>query len=276
MAFTLSDLLQGAYRDLGDAIITKVTGGSTTTAILGNLLNDLTDDDILLNGALFVVRDAGGASAAPEGQFSRITQFDSATGTCTLADTLTSAIASGDMVMVVKAQYPIDTMIELANDALELIGKIPLETTLTTADNTTGYTLGVAYIHMTPSRVQYCPDTTSDVRVDLFDYYMSNTAPGSDPKLFLPQLPAGRTVYLTYYATHPKVTTYSGVIEETIDPKLARTAMRLIALKWNVRRQQGGSQFLTQDLNTAQAEYDQIHAERAPMRVKKPQRFIRY
>jgi hypothetical protein len=56
MAFTLSDLLQGGYRDLGDAIITKATGGSVTTAILGNLLNDLTDDDILLNGALFVVR----------------------------------------------------------------------------------------------------------------------------------------------------------------------------------------------------------------------------
>lgn len=47
----------------------------------------------------FVLRDAGGASAAPQGELQAITTYDSATGTFTTA-AFTAAVAAGDEVII--------------------------------------------------------------------------------------------------------------------------------------------------------------------------------
>jgi hypothetical protein len=71
-----------AWRALGKITDLEATGGSTTTIV--STYSPFTADDNLNNGTAIVVRDAGGAGAAPEGQFSVITDYVASTKTWTI------------------------------------------------------------------------------------------------------------------------------------------------------------------------------------------------
>ena len=72
-----------------------------------------------------VIEDAGGANAAPEGEFSRITDYTASSQTVTVSPALTAAPAAGDRVLIVPPDFPLYDMIEVVNDALKNIGDIP-------------------------------------------------------------------------------------------------------------------------------------------------------
>src|SRR5688500_61890 len=98
--FQLTHLLQKAYRRLKVARTSTATGGSTTTIVdtkLADYLGDSNEDDVLNGGSVIIVKDT--AVAAPEGEFSRISDYDDA-GTITTS-TLTAAVASGDTYMYI-------------------------------------------------------------------------------------------------------------------------------------------------------------------------------
>jgi len=116
----LTHVLQTLYRRLGGKV-TTATGGSTTTAIDTKLEAELEEgntDDIFNGGTLIVLEDAGLAFAAPEGEFSRITDYDAATTTITFSPALTTAPASGDKIVIALPDFPLYDMIEVVNDAL--------------------------------------------------------------------------------------------------------------------------------------------------------------
>ena len=60
---------------------------------------------------------AGGARAAPEGEFGRVSAYVDETGTLTV-DTLTAAVGAGDLYGLVSEYFPLQQMIVLANLAL--------------------------------------------------------------------------------------------------------------------------------------------------------------
>jgi len=72
------------------------TGGSVSTIIDTN--SRFTADNALLNGTAFVTLDAGGAAAAPEGEYRAITGYAASTETFTVGTNFSVAVAAGDYI----------------------------------------------------------------------------------------------------------------------------------------------------------------------------------
>lgn len=225
--YTLGRLLPDALSDIGVLKRGRASGGGVTSIVESGRV-DASNDESYAGGSAFILRDAGGAAALPEGQFSRITSYASATGTFTLTDTIT-AVASGDRYGVVSNVWPIDELIELANDALQQLDIPAIDTSITSADNQTEYTLPIALKQHDLLKVKFQGDTTDandNKWMSIHDWVIVPSTPGSAGTLILPQLPSGRTVQLWYSAKHPSLNAYSDVIAEVIDPRLARAALK--------------------------------------------------
>lgn len=93
------------------------SGGSTSTAICASLFTSSKVDSHLFEGwYLYVTKDAGGSSAAPEKEEAIIDSVDTTTGTATLDRALTAAIASGDTILITPLM-PVSEMIRHINVA---------------------------------------------------------------------------------------------------------------------------------------------------------------
>jgi hypothetical protein len=271
MAFLLSNLLQKAYEKLGQANYSLATGGSVAT-IVDSRQAGLHGDDAWKEGATFVTRDAAGA--LPENQFALVTGYTDSTGTFTsAAAAFTTAPAATDTYMFVNDFYPLYTMIELANSALQSLGPIPLiDTSITSAASQTEYTLPVACKRQKPLRVDYqgkTGDANDNQWIAIDNWRYEPATAGTTAVLVLPQLVTGRTVRIWYMGVHPTLTTYSSVVVETIEPELATALLVEKALEWQNSRLQGGDDFLVQRWNDQK---QQVLAARAQFPISKPKR----
>lgn len=128
---TLADLLRNVIKELGLGTYGTATGGSATTLIDTNeLLSTQYNSNQWVGGWLQIVRDAGGAGAAPEGESRPITTYAPATGTITVNPGFSVAPAAGDSYIV--WNYPnANKILELVNDCLRQDLYIPCWTILT-------------------------------------------------------------------------------------------------------------------------------------------------
>lgn len=237
MAYTsgryhLSNLLQDAYKKLGQYQAFPATGGSATTAIVGQLAGELS----LKAGALFVVEDSN--NSAPEGEYERITGYAKGTGTFTV-DSMNS-IGVGDIVAIVNDLFPLHTMVELANDAMRKLGDIVIvdTTTLDSASNKTEYALEIAAKrNLLQVDVQTNTADANDNRwYTLFDVETIPANPGVAGLMILEQLSAGRDLRYWYMDVHPRLNSYDDFIDESIHPELATIALTVAALEWQWAR----------------------------------------
>lgn len=234
----LTQVLQTLFRRLGGKV-TLATGGSTTTAIDTKLADELAEgneDDIYNGGTLIVIEDAGGAAAAPEGEFSRITDYVASTTTITVSPALTTAPASGDRILIAPPEFPLYDMTEIVNDALKDLGELPFfDTSITTADDQTEYTLPLAVKGARILSVEMQSDTTDandNQWVPLPWWREGFAAAGSTGTLIIPQYASGYTVRISYKKHHPRVDLFDDYINEYFHPKLVEAAVFLHALKW--------------------------------------------
>lgn len=234
----LTHVLQQLYRRLNGKV-TLATGGSTTTAIdtkLSDELADSNEDDVYNGGTLIVIEDAGGLNAAPEGEFSRITDYVASTTTITCSPALTAAIASGDRILVAMTDFPLYDMIEVVNDALKNLGDIPLtNSSITTAANQTEYTLPVALKGEQLLDVEMqgiTTDSNDNQYMRLPNWKVVPAAPGTAGTLVLPQLASGYLIRLTYAGKHPRVDAFDDYISEYFHPELVHAAVFAHALQW--------------------------------------------
>jgi hypothetical protein len=234
----LTHVLARFYQQVGGKV-TLATGGSTTTIIDTKLAADLEDgniDDIFNGGVAIVVKDAGGAAAAPEGEFSRITDYVASTTTVTFSPAMTVAPASGDRVLIAPPDFPIYDVIEQINNALSMLGNIPRpDTSIASADNQTEYTLPVALKGRQLLNVEYQGITTdaNDNRwQSIPNWRLVDAIPGTAGTIILPQLVSGRTVRLWYLGEHPRVEAYDDPISEYFDKELVHAAVMLAVLEW--------------------------------------------
>jgi len=264
MSYKLWNLVRDAYQELGQLQVAKATGGSTTTVVDTKLVNTGKDDD-WKDGAVIVLEDAGGASAAPEGEFARVSAYVDSTGTLTI-DTLTAGVASGDVYGLVSAYYPLQQMIEIVNLALKSLGDLVLvdTTTLDTATDKTEYAAAVAWKRRRPVQVDIQTQTgdADDNRWEpLYDWEFVPAAAGSTGLIVFKQQPtASRDLRIWYESAHPRVNTYEDVIHETVHPALAVAAVVEKALVWQNTRLEGGNDFLLLRLNDAKNELDRAKA----------------
>lgn len=233
----LTHILQRLYRRLGGKVL-LATGGSIITVADTKLADDLgesNEDDFYNGGTVIVIEDAGGANAAPEGEFSRITDYTSSSSTATFSPALTVAIASGDRVLVAPPDFPLYDVIEVVNDALKNLGDIPLvNTSLTSAALQTEYTLPLALKGRELLDVSYQGKTgdTDDNQYIPVNWSAIPATAGSTATLVLPQLTESRTIKIEYLGKHPRVDTYSDHIAECLHPELVHASVLAHVLQW--------------------------------------------
>ena len=274
MAYTLSNLLVDVYDNLGQLNTSLVTSGTTTTivdSVVGGLGKYGNND--FQGGALIVTYDDGGEAAAPEGQFSRIASSTGSTGTFTLQDPLTAAVAADDRYAWTTSRYPLHDMIRLANKGLQALGDLQSvdTTTLDSAANKTEYAQAVDWKRNTfRIDIQGRADDANDNRWHtVWDWERTPAAPASEALLIFPEqfsYPYGLRIW--YMAPHPAVRVYSSTISEYIYPELAKWAVTLAALQWMNGRTGGRQRGVLQDLNNAKVELERVKADH---KIWKPQ-----
>jgi len=256
VAYTLSNLLQDVYMDLGQFNVSTATGGTTATLVDSKQVG-LHKDNAWLNGACFIIRDVAGASAAPEGEFALVTGYTSSSGTFTsAASSYTVAPADGDTYGFVNNFYPLHTVRELCNLGIQALGDVALvDTSLTTAASQREYALPAACKRNRPLEVAIqgeTGDSDDNAYVPIYDYDYIPAAAGSTGTIQFKRQPAsGRTIRIVYEGIHPKLTAYSSVVHETIHPELAKVSATEMCLRWQNSRLQGGDDFLLQRWNDA-------------------------
>jgi len=232
---TLSEIIQDTLIYLGDFREGKATGGTTGTVVDSSLGGS---DDDWNGGTVVVTYDAGGAAAAPEGQFGKVSDYASATGTITSDTTFTAAVAANDYYGVASARYPLYKLISLVNSALQGIGDIPLvdTTTLDTAAAQTEYTVATTWKRKPPYRIDFQGITTdaNDNRwYQVMDwYYVPATAGSTGLIIFRDQPPSTRDIRVWYKGVHPEVRLYSSTIYEGIHPEQLVWETVYRALRW--------------------------------------------
>ena len=106
--------LQLATR-LGILRTSTATGGSTTTLV--DTVARTEEDDDWNGGTVWIITDAGGASAAPEGEWAIVSDFVNSTATLTIG-AVTAAVAAGDTYGLASGGYPLDVLKTAINNEL--------------------------------------------------------------------------------------------------------------------------------------------------------------
>lgn len=254
--YNLTDLLQDSYRELGQLNLSTVDSTCAVTTVVDTKVKDkIGGDDTWKDGTIFIVLDATTAGTAPEGKFEIITGWAEATGTFTFA-TMTTAPADGDTYGYCNDMYPLQQMIELANDALRALGDIPLIdiTTLDTAASKTEYTYEVAWKRRPPVKIEIqtkLSDADDFKWREIHGWHYRPATAGTDGLIALPQPTASRDLAIWYMDRHPRVNAYGDPILKAIHPELAKRALVEKALQWQNRRMMGGDDFLLQTWSDA-------------------------
>lgn len=277
MPLTLSKVMERAWRETGFSVDILATGGSTTTIIDTNA--QFTADDSLVGGTALVVRDAGGASAAPEGEFQRISDYVASTNTFTVGSAFSSAVAAGDSILLATPRIRLPQMRAAVNDALANLGTITLvDTSITTADAQTEYALPVALKIKRILDIQL-QGSTADGNDNQYTSIIGQTsyipaAPGSTGLLIIPQFASGYTIKIIYEGVHPTIFAYSDKISETIQEELAVAAVIDKVMTWYASKSKGIDPFTLQRWNDAKQALQAQKAEKPVFRGKPKAKFF--
>lgn len=205
MSKTLFDITYGLAAKLGVVEEGVATGGSTTT-IADSVERD-EENDFWNGGTAWITYDAGGLGAAPQGEYSYISDYALTGGVITLRSTLTAATAAGDRYAISRTRYPLSLLIQKVNEAIRNIGPIEVTdiSTITTADDKTEYTLPENIFDLREVYLQTNLNDTNDYRwVPIRDFRVEKESTGSANTLIIPQYASGyllKLVYLGYHAT---------------------------------------------------------------------------
>ncbi len=170
---------------------------------------------------MWLTYDAGGAAAAPQGEFKVIADFDSATGTVVASSAFSAQPAASDRYAVAHKVFNIYDLTTSINRAIRDIGYIPITNTtaITTAAEKTEYTLPIAantellevYIQSKLS------DTNDNKWIPAYNWDLQRTATGTADTLVFDQQPLyNYAVKLVYLDTHPQLYASTDKLSETI------------------------------------------------------------
>lgn len=217
MATTMSDLLQTMFRGLGLFRTSHATGGSTTTIEDANYGNNAKK-----NGTVFLIEDAAGAGAAPEGEYQRISLMSG--NTITVPAAFTAAPAAGDHYGWANKVITLPDAIDVINVAVRKVGDIGIidNTSLTTAASQTEYALPIG-VKGKLLNVEIQGNTNDSNNNDYHEIAWEErpSAAGSTGLLIIDQQPSGKAIQLTYTGLHPRISVYTDVLQEAIPRQLA-------------------------------------------------------
>lgn len=268
MSKTLFDLTYGLASKLGIVSEGTATGGSTTTLI--DTVELTQDDDFWNGGTVWITYDAGGSGAAPQGEYSVVTDFATSTDTATLRSTLTAAIASGDRYAIARTRYPLSLLIAKINEAIRNIGPIEVTdiSTITTAANQTEYTLPANLLDLREVWLQTNLDDTNDYRWQrIYDFRVEKESTGSANTLILKQYPADYLIKLVYTGYHSALVLSTDKLDDSIHIDRVISNAAVGCLLWRKQKVGESDSTVNELLNYFQNEAQVMNAMH---RIRKP------
>lgn len=275
---TLFDVLKKTYLSLGHLEVSTATGGAKSYIVDTKLGEKYGDDDIVGN-TVMIIRDAGGASAAPEGETSIVTAYTQSTNTITVSPAFSVAVASGDKYGLAKNIIDFETMKEIINDTLQGMGTIQLaDTSITTTADTTEYSLPKGFKYkVNEVQIQTNTDTNNNLWVSISSWYIINSAAGSTGLLcFSEELPSGKTLKIIYETEHPELNDMDDEVNEVFHSEFVIRAVLDRAYEYQVRRTGGKDDFLLQSANKAEDDLREAMGRFAHRKRKKPRYLVPY
>jgi hypothetical protein len=219
-AYTLFDLTYRVARELGVVREGTATGGSQTTIIDTIYLLNRFNDDHFNAGTAWILYDAVGSGAAPQGEMGRISDFVKTTGVVTVSAALTAAVAAGDRYAVADAEYTKDMLTQAINDELALI-MVPYldDATITTDEETTEYDLPTGVLAENIEVWFNINDTTDDnYWTQTYDWYVQANDPSNPLRLIFKNQPIQPyDVRIKYWLPHPPLYAATSEIRLDID-----------------------------------------------------------
>lgn len=200
-------------------------GSGATTLIDAVLLGTTLDkvgrtDDEYNGGTAFITYDAAGASAAPENETARITDYAATTGTLTLATSdLSAAAATGDHFTITSIRR--DILFRAVNNALMSLGDVPFEddTSLDTVAGTLAYTIPAAAKHDL-REVYIAESTSSPYYWKAWNYWHQLYNKSTYDLEFTVMPAASRDIRLVYMAPHGMLENDSDAINNCVPQPL--------------------------------------------------------
>jgi len=236
MTFDLFDLTLKTADELDILFEGLATAGAVGTLTDTNDLQTVFSDDHFNRGTVWIVRDAAGAGAAPEGEFTRVSDFVSSTGVVTFRDNLTAAPAAGDLYAIATNEYRLDTIIRQINKVLrDIMVETTDITTITTAADQTEYSLPTAMLDEgIEVWIQGKTNDTNDYKWQPYhDWYIQETATGTANKLvFHTQPPYPYLLKVVYWIPHDQLYTNSDQLHEGVDINRVALQAAVECMKW--------------------------------------------
>lgn len=271
MAYLLTNALADLISTLGQSDTFPATGGTTATIINSKIGERARQpkESYAIDYYAFVLVDAGGASAAPEGQFRRISAYDSGTYTFTVDTVYTAAVAAGDRIMIASSIFPVFELMNLINVTMRRLTIVLPDITLTTVDGKQVYTLPVTAKRDRPRKVEIQTIAgDNDSYVERSDYEITYAAPGSTGLLrFRDGISGGMTVRMQVDNSHSPLIAATDAVSETIPPERMQAECLVTALEWYNNRTGGSDTYWTNRENMAR---DELMAVRRTSKISKP------
>ena len=239
MAQTLFDATLRTGRNLGIVTDGRASAAGTTVTLV-DTIKRTEAADYWVGGTLWLTYDAGGEGAAPEGEYSNISD-STAAGTITISDAFTAATADDDLYAIGKKRYDLYKLIQCVNMGLVEMGPIEFcdTTTIDTATSQTEYDLpAAANRDLRQVWIQGRTGDSDDNRWHkIYNWGIQKTDTGTADLLILPfQYPSGRDIKLVYAAEHPSLALSTGEIDESCHLDRVVIEATVMALLWRKSR----------------------------------------
>lgn len=209
-AKTRADLVEEVARKFGNYRQDAASGGSSTTVVDSGALHE--PDDYWVGHWAYILTDAGGESAAPEGEERPITDYDQGSYTLTVDPAFSAAVASEDTYEILPARRA--DLVAAVNAGVVAAAETWLvhtmdTTTVTIANDDYDYSLPTDLVRLLELWVR---DETDEAwaLVPAREWHVGGT-PGAAVLYFdaLGGLEAGQTVRLDYLARMSELATES-------------------------------------------------------------------
>lgn len=276
MTKNLFDLTYELASELGIVYESTVTGSTSTSAVTDAVMRTEADNH-WNQGTLWLTYDVAGAAAAPQGEFSVVSDFDNATNTILLSTALSTATVATDSYAVANRIYPLYDLILAVNRAIRDVGPIPVtnDTAIDTASAKTEYTLPIAA--NTDLREVWLEMNTADADDNQWykvrNWYLQRTATGTADTLVFGEQPAyPRDVKLVYMSPHAKLVSSTDKLSESIRYervvyKAAALAMKHFMMK--THEESGWFEKALTDAQSRSAQADLMYPIRSPKKLGK-------
>src|SRR5687768_8101700 len=251
MGKTLFDCTYELARVLGVVSEGIATGGDTDTIL--DSVERLEENDFWNGGTAWILYDAGGLGAAPQGEYGYISDYALTGGNISIRTALSASVAAGDRYAIAGLRYPLQLLIQKVNETFGVIEKTDI-TTVETANEQNEYSLPSDVLELKQVFLaSNSDDSDANGWEKIYDWDVQKSATGTANKLVLNrQFTAGYAVKLIYLTYHTKLIAATDKLDDSIHiDKVVYNAAHACLL-WR-QMKVGQSDDLSRELNYFQA-----------------------